>query len=126
MRTSATSVNMEHTDARIRLRKWNSFLLTISSPKLQLSAPRRLVTLGAARSTFYSVTQAQVVGGTNEALYPLKQDGFDSISQSPNSTAISATPNPSRSFMPVSCLKAVAAPFGIGQAGISSMAEYFR
>jgi hypothetical protein len=52
---------------------------------------------------FYSETQVHVEGGTNEALYPVRQDGFDNSSHTPNKTAISATLNPSRSFMSVSC-----------------------
>jgi hypothetical protein len=51
---------------------------------------------------FYSETQVHVEGGTNEALYPVRQDGFDNSSHTPNRTAISATLNPSRSFMSVS------------------------
>jgi hypothetical protein len=50
-------------------------------------------------STLYSETQVHVDGGTNEARYPVRQDGFDNSSQTPNSTATSATLNPSRSFM---------------------------
>lgn len=51
---------------------------------------------------FYSETQTHVEGGTNEALNPVRQDGFDNSSHTPNRTAISATLNPSRSLMSVS------------------------
>jgi hypothetical protein len=51
---------------------------------------------------FYSAAQAHVAGGANEALYPGRQDGRDNSTQTPNSTATSATLNPSRSFMSVS------------------------
>jgi hypothetical protein len=52
---------------------------------------------------FYSETQVHVDGGVNEALYPTRQDGFDNSSQTPNSTATSATLNPSRSFIFIPC-----------------------
>jgi sugar (pentulose or hexulose) kinase len=55
-----------------------------------------------AKSMFYSATQVHVAGGANDALYPVRQDGFDNSTQTPNSTATSATLNPSRSFMSVS------------------------
>jgi hypothetical protein len=55
-----------------------------------------------AKSMFYWATQVHVAGGANEALYPVRQDGFDNSTQTPNSTATSATVNPSRSFMSVS------------------------
>jgi hypothetical protein len=57
-----------------------------------------------AKSMFYSATQVHAAGGANEARYPVRQDGFDNSTQTPNSTANSATPNPSRSFMSVSHL----------------------
>jgi hypothetical protein len=55
-----------------------------------------------AASMFYSETQVHVEGGTNEALYPVRQEGFDNNSHTPNRTATSATLNPSRSFISVS------------------------
>ena len=30
---------------------------------------------------FYSATQVHVAGGANEALYPVRQDGFDNSTQ---------------------------------------------
>lgn len=54
---------------------------------------------------FYSGTHVHVVAEAIEALYPIRQDGFDDNSQRPNSTATSATLNPSRSFMFVSRLQ---------------------
>jgi hypothetical protein len=55
--------------------------------------------MAPAASICYSGTQVHVVAETSEALYPITQDGLDDSSQRPNSTATSATPNPSRSFM---------------------------
>jgi hypothetical protein len=63
----------------------------------------RRPTSALTASTLYSETQVHVDGGTNEARYPVRQDGFDNSSQTPNSTAASATLNPSRSFMYVPC-----------------------
>ena len=57
----------------------------------------------------YSETQVHVEGGTNEARYPRRQDGFDNSSHTPNSTAISATLNPNRSFILVPCSASQAA-----------------
>jgi hypothetical protein len=60
-------------------------------------------TASLAASTCYSETQVHVEGGANEALYPVRQDGFDNSSHTPNSTATSATLNPSRNFIFVPC-----------------------
>jgi hypothetical protein len=68
-------------------------------PEIQRQIPHLY---SAPVSMFYWETQVHVAGGANEARYPVRQDGFDSSTQTPNSTATSATANPSRSFMSVS------------------------